>query len=108
METELATEGRMYDKARLRIIGVGPKEFVLPSYILVEIHRTPDFSVAVGYTEGLEQLFAGWMETISQFAQESSEGWPTPHTVHVRFPLTIQFFDLDLIMFSWIGTSEDL
>jgi hypothetical protein len=48
------------------------------------------------------------METISQFAQESSEGWPTPHTVHVRFPLTIQFFDLDLIMFSWIGTSEDL
>jgi hypothetical protein len=39
METELATEGRMYDKARLRIIGVGPKEFVLLSYILVEIHR---------------------------------------------------------------------
>ncbi|KAJ7478918.1 hypothetical protein FB451DRAFT_1450543 [Mycena latifolia] len=35
METELASDGRTYDKARLRTIGVGPKKFVLSCFIWV-------------------------------------------------------------------------
>ncbi|KAJ7627142.1 hypothetical protein FB45DRAFT_920733 [Roridomyces roridus] len=67
METELATEGRVYDKQRLRIVGVGPKD------------KVP------GYIEGLEQMVAGWIVTLEELT--SAEVWPKPRTVHLDWNL---------------------
>ncbi|KAF7343213.1 hypothetical protein MVEN_01752600 [Mycena venus] len=67
MEKELA--GCSYDKARLRIVGVGEKELVFGPTL---------FQVA------LEQLCAGWLETLAQLVQ-GSEAWPKPGVIHFDF-----------------------
>ncbi|KAJ6502850.1 hypothetical protein C8R47DRAFT_1251687 [Mycena vitilis] len=67
METELAACS--YDKARLRIIGVGPKDMEFgPSKL----------------KEALEQLIGGWMGLLPQLATGSEE-WPKPAAVHLDF-----------------------
>ncbi|KAJ7920623.1 hypothetical protein B0H13DRAFT_2421069 [Mycena leptocephala] len=67
MEAELKT--CTYDTARLRIIGLGEKNFQL-SPTAIE--------------ESFAQLIAGWMETIPQLAQ-GSDRWPKPQTLHLDF-----------------------
>ncbi|KAF7333107.1 hypothetical protein MVEN_02376100 [Mycena venus] len=66
-ETELA--GCLYDKARLRIVGVGEKGLVFGPTL---------FQVA------LEQLCAGWLETIAKLVL-GSEAWPKPRAIHFDF-----------------------
>ncbi|KAJ7920627.1 hypothetical protein B0H13DRAFT_1867356 [Mycena leptocephala] len=67
MEAELKT--CTYDTARLRIIGLGEKNFQLSPTAI---------------KESFAQLIAGWMETIPQLAQ-GSDGWPKPQTLHLDF-----------------------
>ncbi|KAJ7859105.1 hypothetical protein B0H13DRAFT_1129628 [Mycena leptocephala] len=67
METALAR--RSYDKARLRLIGVGAKDLEFGPTMI---------------KEAFGELVAGWMETISQLAH-GSEGWPRPQAIHYDF-----------------------
>ncbi|KAJ7088132.1 hypothetical protein C8R44DRAFT_892927 [Mycena epipterygia] len=69
MEAELKT--CTYDTARLRIIGLGKRDFV--------------FSPAA-IKECFTQLIAGWMETIPKLS-EGNEGWPKPQTLHLEYAI---------------------
>ncbi|KAF7343212.1 hypothetical protein MVEN_01752500 [Mycena venus] len=68
-QTEKELAGCAYDKARLRIVGVGEKGLVFKLSL---------FRVA------LEQLCAGWLETLAQLVQ-GSEAWPKPGAIHFDF-----------------------
>ncbi|KAJ7880194.1 hypothetical protein B0H13DRAFT_2345734 [Mycena leptocephala] len=67
MEASLA--GCSYDKARLRLIGVGAKDLEFGPTMI---------------KEALGQLCGGWMETIPRLAH-GSEGWPKPQAIHLDF-----------------------
>ncbi|KAJ7915910.1 hypothetical protein B0H13DRAFT_1999169 [Mycena leptocephala] len=67
METALA--GYSYDKARLRLIGVGAKDLEFGPTMI---------------KDAFGELVAGWMETISRLAH-GSEGWPKPQAIHYDF-----------------------
>ncbi|KAJ7915915.1 hypothetical protein B0H13DRAFT_2270159 [Mycena leptocephala] len=66
---EAALAGCSYDKARVRLIGVGAKDLEFGPTML---------------KEALGQLCGGWMETIPQLAH-GSEGWPKPQAIHFDF-----------------------
>ncbi|KAJ7819978.1 hypothetical protein B0H13DRAFT_2452442 [Mycena leptocephala] len=66
---EAALAGCSYDKARLRIIGVGAKDLEFGPTMI---------------KEALGQLCGGWMEIIPQLAH-GSEGWPKPQAIHFDF-----------------------
>ncbi|KAJ7088118.1 hypothetical protein C8R44DRAFT_991172 [Mycena epipterygia] len=68
MEAELKT--CTYDTARIRIIGVGKKDFV--------------FSTAA-IKECIIQLIEGWMEVIIPQLSQASEAWPKPQALHLDF-----------------------
>jgi hypothetical protein len=97
METELASEGRTYNKARLRIVGVGPKKFVLFCFIWV------------GYKRGsTSSLPVGWRLSANSPSKAVKDG---PR--HTRFMYAFAFRQRSnsshlLDYRSWIGASEDL
>ncbi|KAJ7915914.1 hypothetical protein B0H13DRAFT_2452303 [Mycena leptocephala] len=66
---EAALAGCSYDKARLRLIGVGAKDLEFGPTMI---------------KEALGQLCGGWMETIPRLAH-GSEGWPKPQAIHFDF-----------------------
>ncbi|KAJ7136275.1 hypothetical protein C8R46DRAFT_615007 [Mycena filopes] len=67
MEAELA--GYPYDKARLRIVGVGEKDLPFGPDTL---------------KDSVEQLVAGWLEVLPKLAQ-GTESWPKPRAIHLDF-----------------------
>ncbi|KAJ7751878.1 hypothetical protein DFH07DRAFT_825755 [Mycena maculata] len=94
MEAELST--CVYDTARLRIIGVGEKEYAFGKLV-------------AGLMEN--QLVAGWMDNIPNLFQ-GSEGWPKPQALHMDFLFggfviepTKQIIDPDCKILIWFSTA---
>ncbi|KAJ7810981.1 hypothetical protein B0H14DRAFT_3756049 [Mycena olivaceomarginata] len=76
MEAELATCS--YDKTRLRVIGVGDKEFVD-----LDFHSRSESPIRTEeFEECFRQLVTGWMENIPHLCQ-GTNGWPKPQTIHL-------------------------